>query len=321
VQGDDRDHGGEAHLEARSGERFRPDEENHECGNGHHPQRKRLAPQRQGQQHQHRPDATAHGRHLGSGEERIGDARKRSHARGDERQAHAQGEPRPKRKQLDGQEIGRRDHCTDMQAADREQMGKPRIAHRLFVGLGDGSAVAARQGGGDGSRRAVQLGAHMRGKRALHSRHASPAGRGLQHRHLALHASGRRQPLEPGCAGKVVRTRQHRRRGWHQPQLQTKQRAFADLRAVLLNRQIDADLDRLSAVRAAACHDQAHTPFGRLFDPLDHAAFDSGAERPGDRLRPDQRGFGPDYRDAAGNQQADCDACHAQVSAAILATP
>ena len=53
------------------------------------------------------------------------------------------------REQLQRQQHDRADHRGEVEAADREQMGKAGAAHRLGVGIGNAILVAGRERGGD----------------------------------------------------------------------------------------------------------------------------------------------------------------------------
>ena len=149
VQRDNRDHRGEAHLKAWAHQRFGPGEQHDEGRHRNHPHRQRLAAQRQRGEHQHRADARADRRHFGPGQQGIADPGQGPARRRQQRQPHPQRQPRDQPQQPQRQDIGRGDHRTDVQPADRQQVREPGIAHRFFVGFGNRPAVTASKCCGD----------------------------------------------------------------------------------------------------------------------------------------------------------------------------
>ncbi len=101
VQRDDRDDGGEAHLEARAGERFRPEQEHDQRADRDQAKGDRLAAQGNAGKDEQRRDAGADGRHLRAGQQGIGDAGERARGGGDQDEAEAQRERGAQREQLE----------------------------------------------------------------------------------------------------------------------------------------------------------------------------------------------------------------------------
>ncbi len=209
VKGDDRGDRGEAHLEARPGQRFGPEQEHDERGDRDQPQGQRLAPQRDPEQDEQGGDARADRRHLGAGEQRVGDSGERPGAGGDQHQPEAQRQRRAEREQLQREQHHRSDHRGEVEAADREQVGEAGAAHRFGVRFGNPALVAGGQRGGDPAGAAGEPGADMVGEALAGVGEPGPP---------ALLAGGRDQPddgdpagaadpLEPGGAGEIVGAR------------------------------------------------------------------------------------------------------------------
>ena len=131
------------------GQRFGPEQQHDERADRDQAQGQRLAAQRDAGEDEQGGDAGAHGRHLGAGQQGVGDAGERAGAGRDQDQAEAQRQRRAQREQLQGQQHHRADHRGQVEPADREQMGEARAAHRLGVRLGDAELVAGGERGGD----------------------------------------------------------------------------------------------------------------------------------------------------------------------------
>ena len=78
MERDDRGDGGEAHLEAGAGERFRPEQQHDQRADRDQPHADRLAAERDPGEDEQRGDAAAHRRHLRAGQQRVADARQRA---------------------------------------------------------------------------------------------------------------------------------------------------------------------------------------------------------------------------------------------------
>ena len=168
MQGNDREHRGKAHLEARPGDSLGPKQHDQHRGNRQHAQRQRLAPQRHGQQDQQCPGARSNRRHFRAGQQGIANPGQRRDAGCDHRQPHPKSQERPQRQQRNRDEIATRDHRADMQSAHREQVSETRIAHRLLVRIGNSATVAAGEGCSNAACRACYPLVNMRGNPALH---------------------------------------------------------------------------------------------------------------------------------------------------------
>ena len=125
VKRHDRCDGREAELEARPGKRFRPEDQDDQGSGRHDPKRQRFAPERDPEQDQQGGDQRANGRHLGSGEQSVVGPGERSRAGRDQHEAVTQGQGWAQSEQLERQEHDEPDHCREMKAAHRQQMGKP----------------------------------------------------------------------------------------------------------------------------------------------------------------------------------------------------
>ena len=150
MQRDDRGHGGEAHLEAGSGDRLRAEQQHHQRADRDQPQADRIAAERNPAEDKQGRDAAAHGRHLRPGQQGVADPGQRA-------ATPAATSTRLKRSasrslsasSLQGEQHRPRDHRGDVQAADRQQMRQAGPAHGFGIVLVDRILVAGGERGGD----------------------------------------------------------------------------------------------------------------------------------------------------------------------------
>ena len=307
-QGDDREHGGEAHLETGANRALGPEQQHKPGGDRHHPQGQGLTPQHQRAQHQQRGDTAADRRHLRPGEQGVSDPRSRARARRKHRQPDPQRQRRPQREQPHDRKIGCGNHCADVEPADRQKVRQPRIAHRRLVGFLDPAAVAAGKRRGDRTRRTRHARPDMDRQRALQT--GDPVADRCRFAKLkgADHRAGSGQALKPCGTGKIIGAGQHRARRRHQPGAQSDHSAFAQpgRRAGLAQhrkRDIDAHLARLSISGVAHGERQSHPALGRLILARQHPAFDQHHGGTGDRFGSDNRRARPHGADTKGEDQ------------------
>ena len=93
MERDDRGHRGEAHLEARPGERFGPEQQHDQRAGRDQPDAERIAAERDSGEDQQRRDAASHRRHLRAGQQGVADARRRRDRGRDQHQVEAQRQP------------------------------------------------------------------------------------------------------------------------------------------------------------------------------------------------------------------------------------
>ena len=141
MEGDDRGDGGEAHLEARAGQRFRTKDEHDQRAGRDQADADRVAPERDPGEDQQGGDAAADRRHLRAGQQRVADAGGRSDAGGDEHEVEAERQPLAQGEQLEGQQHREGDDCGDVKPLTDSRCVSPlrRIAsaslliHRILV--------------------------------------------------------------------------------------------------------------------------------------------------------------------------------------------
>ena len=149
---DDRGHRGKAHLEARSGNRLRTEDQHDQRAGRDQPDTERIAPKRNPAEDQERGDAAPHRRHLHAGQKRVTDARGRSDRSGHQHEVEPQRQRLAQRQEPQGQQHGEGDHRGDVQSADREQMREAAAPHRVGVVLVDRVLVAGHKRDGDPGR-------------------------------------------------------------------------------------------------------------------------------------------------------------------------
>ena len=133
MQSDDGGDRGEAHLEARAGERLGPEQQHDERTDRDQPDAERIAAERDPGEDQQRRDAAADGRDLGAGEQGVADARGRRDGGRHQHQVEAQRQPLAQRQELEAEEHRRGDHGGDVQPADRQQMRQAAAPHRFGI--------------------------------------------------------------------------------------------------------------------------------------------------------------------------------------------
>ena len=144
MQGDDRGDRGEAHLEARAGQGFGPKQQHDERARGDEADADGIAAERNSRQDQHRGHATSDRRHLRPGEQGITDPRRRRGRRRDEHQVEPQRQAFAQRQQPQRQEHCEADRGGDVEAADRQQMGKAAAPHGVRVIFADRILIPRR---------------------------------------------------------------------------------------------------------------------------------------------------------------------------------
>ena len=117
-------------------------------------------------------------RHLHAGQQGVGDAGQRADAGRDQHQVEAQRQPLAQRQQLQRQQHRRPDHRGDVQAADRQQVGQARPAHRLGILLADRGLVAGGERGGDSAARCRAAASRMCRPSRSRSASSPPPGDG-----------------------------------------------------------------------------------------------------------------------------------------------
>lgn len=213
--------------------------------------------------------------------------------RRDDRQAHAQRHEGKQGEQAHSQDIDRRDHRTDMQAADRKQMRQPGIAHRVLVGRRDAAPIAACQCGRDRTGRSGETGANVIGQVLLPAaQQPSPVRRG-QHIDRPDHAAGRGKALEPRGPCEVVSARQHRRSGRHQARPQPHRGAFGKTGPVLFQRQVHAHPHRTGYAFDPRVDEEAHPPPRTFLLPVENAPLHPAEGRMVHPRLSDERGLAP----------------------------
>ena len=182
-----------------------------------------------------------------------------------------------------------------MQSANRKEVGEPRIAHRIFIGFGDSTAVSAGERRRNAACRSGHIGAHVVRNPALHPRKPMIAGSTrLEHLNRIERCSRCRQSLKPRRTGKIITSGEHRRRGGDQPCFETYQRAFLRFRRISLQRHVYPHSDRTARIGFKRRQRQSHPVLSRFFLAYRHSAFDLANPRCGNRRHPPQRRFGPD---------------------------
>lgn len=161
----------------------------------------------------------------------------------------------------------------------------------------------------------------MRGQRALDSGKAARALPRSDDFDLSDQRSGRRQPLEPRGARKIVAARKHRRRRRHQPGPQSDDRSLGQPRLVLLQRHVDPHLSRNPRFGIAICEHEAQAVPGRLIDPLENPRLDSLDLRIRGRLRPDGRRAQPYHGDTRGKHDGERNCRQPKVRPAVPIPP
>ena len=216
VQRDDRGDRGEAHLEARTGERFGPEHQHDQRTHGDQPDAERIAAERDPGKDQQRRDAATDRRHLGAGEEGVADACRGGDRSGHQHEVEAQRQSLAQRQELEAEKHRRGNHGGDVQSADRQQMRKPAAPHRLGIRLADGILVAGHEGDGDPRLSALQPAVNM-ARQPLPNRIEPAARAGPDQLDRPQRLAHRAYAAEPGVAGEVVGPG-HRHRGRrHQP--------------------------------------------------------------------------------------------------------
>jgi hypothetical protein len=245
VKGDEGGDRGEAQLEARADQRVGPEQEDDERARRHQPQRQRLAAERDAAEHQQRGDARAHRRHLGAGEDRVGDPRQRARPGRDEGEAKAQRELRAEGEELQRQQHHRADQSGQVQPADREQVGEAGAPHGVIVRLRDAGLVAVRQGDGDRPLAAAEMGEDVLPQPLPRPRdEGAPSARSAaRHDGDVERAAGAADALEIRRAGEIVGAGHRRRRRRHQPRSELYTRARRELRR-LFHGNVDAEARR-----------------------------------------------------------------------------
>ena len=207
VQSDNGYHSRKAHLETWTDQRLRPQQQYQKRCDRDHTKRQSLSTQCECDQDEQCRDTTPHGRDFRSGQQSVTDPCEGAHTRCDNRQAHPQCKRRPERKKLQRKQICRRDDSADVQAADRQQMGEPSIAHRVFVSTGNRTAIPACECRSDRAGSAVKLTPHMARQCALDPGNAAIRSRCLDNFNLANQTARGGKPLKPRRSGEVVPSR------------------------------------------------------------------------------------------------------------------
>ena len=183
-------------------------------------------------------------------------------AGGDQDQAEAQRERRAQREQLQRQQHHRADHGGEVEAADREQMGEARAAHRLGVGLGNAILVAGGERGGDAALAAPPSRARICAERRC--RQPAMRARKALARRRARRARCRARGRCRRSAGTRRRARNHRRRAPPSAPAASARRAAGRWRRARARRHAfsSSTLTRSRAGRPVA--DRARPAGGRL---------------------------------------------------------
>jgi len=144
-----REHGGEAHLEADAHHFPGRREHQPDRGKGQSPERQGAAAQddAEGDQRGHRE--AAQDRHVHAGQHEVARPRCQRGRRGELLARPMQRRPLRERKAETGRPHGQSHDDADVQPSHGEQVGQPRVAERRPVGRRDRSARAGQQRGGD----------------------------------------------------------------------------------------------------------------------------------------------------------------------------
>ena len=304
MQRDNRDHRSEAHLKARPDHFLGPQQHHHQRRHRQQSQIERLPPHQHRAQHQQGPGAGAHSRQMHPRQQCIADPGQRACEARHHRHPHPQRQPRPQRQQPKGDKPRPCHHRAHMQAADRQQMGEARIAHRLLISERDTAAIAAHQRGRDAPRRSRHRCAHMGGQGMARVSPALPAMRRGDHLHRPQRAAIGGKARKPCLAGIVARAGQARGHGWHQPRPQRHHRALGQAGLIGAFGDAEPHANRSPATRLAQGELQQNAALRRLFIAFEHRGGYGRDGGVGNRHGAHQRALCPHQRASPGQRQS-----------------
>ena len=289
-------------VERGAGQRFGRDGEHDHRRPGDQPERQGRAIEQDGEQRETRHGAGALRRHRRAGERCVEQRRhQREHGR-DLLGVDAQGERRDERDGVAHQAHHQGDDEHDVQARDRQDMGQPRIAHRLGDVLVDRGLLAGQEGGNHtafGAGQRLHDAAHDVGAQGVDGAQEAVGLAGIDHGRGRQRIAHGAELLVPGDALEIESTgcgrpRGRREVGQHQDAIADMQgrRPLGQRYAQLDGRHLDGR--HTAALQAHRLEHDAHA-LGQALDVGD-AAFDVDVEQ-----RAAQRGRGK-ARGAPGDQ-------------------